>query len=308
MMAGMHRLVVISTGGTIATAAVADGSLRPVRSGADLTAGLGVEVIDLMSVDSSQLTPADWLRIGSAAEAAAEYADGIVIAHGTDTLEETALWLDLTYGGDVPIVLTGAGRPSDAPDADGPANLRDALTVASSPQSRGIGALISFGGVVRAPLGTTKVGGREMFGGAEPVGTVGGGFVMSTPKSRPYLGPVASVPRVDIVAAYPGADGTAIEAFAAAGARGLVLEAVGAGNVGQAVLSAVDRACANGLTVAVTTRVPDGHAAADYGPGHDLVSAGAVMVPRLRPSQARVLLMAALGTRSPVAEVIARCR
>jgi L-asparaginase len=307
MMSGMQRLVVISTGGTIATAAGADGTLRPARSGAELTAGLDVEVIDMMSVDSSQLTPTDWVSIASTVESATGRADGIVITHGTDTLEETALWLDLTYGGDVPVVLTGAIRPSDDPDADGPSNLRDALTVAASPQARGMGALISFDGVVRPPLGTTKLGGRDVFGGTEPLGIVtGAGFAASTVRNRPYLGPVGAVPRVDIAAAYPGADGTAVAAFIVAGAGGLVLEAVGSGNAGKAMVEAIGRACADGLAVAVSTRVPDGHAAAHYGPGHDLVAAGAVMVPRLRASQARVLLMAALGAGLPVAEVIAR--
>lgn len=309
MMIGMRRLVVISTGGTIATAADANGTLRPVRSGAELTADVDVDldVLDLMSVDSSELTPADWVSIGSAVEAAAARADGIVITHGSDTVEETALWLDLTYGGDVPVVLTCAVRPSDHPDADGPANVRDALAVAACPQARGLGVLISFGGLVRPPLGTTKLGGREIFGGSEPLGSVHQGrFTMATPRKRPYLGPVASVPRVDIVAAYPGADETAIAAFIAAGAQGLVLEAVGAGNAGKSIVAAIERACADGVVVAVSTRVPDSQVAANYGPGHDLANAGAVMLPGLRASQARVLLMAALGARLPVAEVIAR--
>ncbi len=307
MMAGMPRLVVITTGGTIATEAGADGTLRPARSGADLAADFDVEVVDLLSLDSSQLSPADWLRISAAVESAARRADGIVITHGTDTLEETAAWLDLTYGGNVPVVLTGAARPADDPDPDGPGNLRDALTVASSPQSDGLGVLISFAGAVREPLGTTKVGGAAVFGGASVLGTVTGSeFTACGERRRPYLGPVGSAPRVDIVAGYPGADGTAVAAFAAAGARALVLEAVGSGNAGTPMVAAVERACAAGLPVAVTTRVPGGHAVASYGPGRDLVAAGAVMVPRLRASQARVLVMAAIGAGLGVADIVAR--
>lgn len=308
MIAVMPRLVVISTGGTIATSADADGVLRPTRSGADLTAGLDVELIDLVSKDSSQLDPADWLRIGAAVNrAVADGAEGIVVTHGTDSLEETALWLELTYGGLPPVVLTGAARPADAPDADGPGNLRDACAVAASPVAWGSGVLMSFGGSVFAPLGTTKVGGDAVFGGTQPVGSVTAGrFSMTTTKERAHLGAVPSPARVDIAVAYPGADCTAIDAFVTAGARAVVVEAMGSGNAGAPVVDAVRRACERGVAVAVTTRVPGGHAHAAYGPGHELIQAGAVMMPRLRSSQARVLLMAAMGAGSSVPEVVDR--
>ena len=309
----MTRLVIVSTGGTIATSADEAGVLRPSRSGAELAARVSagaaelVEVIDLLAVDSSALTPADWLRIGEAVDHAARNSDGVVVTHGTDTMEETALWLDLTYRGDAPVVLTGAALPADAPDSDGPRNLRDALAVAADRRIRGLGVLISFGGAVRAPLGTTKVGGPQVFGGVPTVGGVSQGTLTITgPKDRPLLGAVAAAPRVDIAAAYPGADDAALRAFVDAGARGVVVEAMGSGNAGSAVIDAVRWATAAGVAVAVTTRVRDGSTAAVYGPGHDLVAAGAVMVPRLRASQARVLLMTALGAGLAVDQVIAR--
>ena len=303
----MPRLVVVTTGGTISTRADGEGVLRPVHGGAELAAGLDAQVIDLFAKDSSQLTPAEWLRIGAAVTEAAQNADGVVVTHGTDTLEETALWLELTYRGAAPVVVTGAALPADDPDADGPGNLRDALAVAASPLARELGVLICFAGAVLPPLGTTKVGGPGLFGGRPPVGEVRDGtFVVTGSKQRAYVGAVGDVPRVDIVAAYPGADGAAIDALALAGARGLVVEAMGAGNAGSPVVDAVRRASARGLAVAVTTRVPQGRTVALYGPGHDLVGAGAVMVPALRSSQARVLLMAALGLGLTVADVIAR--
>ncbi len=304
----MPRLVVIATGGTISTNRDADGVLRPARSGAQLADGLGVQVVDVLNLDSSQLTPSHWMLIETAVNTAvAEGADGIVITHGTDSMEETSLWLDLTYDGEVPVVLTGAMFSADSPEADGPGNLRDALAVAASPQARGLGALICFHGAVLAPQATYKVGGLQGFTGGVQVGTVSdGSFTLTGIKERPFLGTVTDTPRVDIVGAYPGADATAIEAFVAAGARGLVIAAMGHGNAGSMVIEGVRQAAASGVEVVITTRVSGGHTGLLYGPAHDLIQAGGVLSRGLWPSQARVLLMAALATGLPVRDAVAR--
>jgi len=292
----MPRLTVLTTGGTIATSADDDGVKLPSRDGAALLAGLAIDnvsVVDLMAKDSSQLTPRDWDTIADGIAAAeADGAEGVVVTHGTDTMEETAAWLALTLRPSLPVVLTGAMHSADDPDADGPANLRDALQRAADPATAGV--TVAFGGRILAALGLHKTG--HGFEGTESTGAA----------TFLALLRAADAPRVDVVALYAGADAVAIDACVAAGARGIVLEALGSGNAGDAVINAVARHRAAGVVVAVSSRVHGSGMHPDYGPGRALRHAGALVVPRLRPPQARVLVMAALAAGLPVGDVLAR--
>ncbi len=184
------------------------------------------------------------------------------------------------------MVITGALHSADAPDADGPRNLRDALALAGSAQACGLGVLVTLAGTVWQPLGLQKA--ATVTCAASPAGARHDrrrALHGARSKHRPFLGPLsaADAPRVDTIAVYPGADAVAMDACVAAGARGIVLEALGAGNAGAAVIDAVRRHCRDGV---VGRGVDAGSRRAGQSrlrPGRELADAGAVVVPRLRP-------------------------
>src|SRR6185436_5412362 len=161
----MTRVAVVATGGTIASTASAGGVVAS-RAAADLLGSthvtdIDVETVDLMTVGSYRMNLGH-IRLISDAVAdllarETDPIDGIVITHGTDTTEETAVLLDLVHDDPRPVVLTGAQRASDAADGDGPRNLADAILVAASPRARGLGVLIAFAGRVLPARGTRKV-------------------------------------------------------------------------------------------------------------------------------------------------------
>ncbi|MFC0447849.1 asparaginase [Rhodococcus jostii] len=296
----MPKVAVVTTGGTIASRRDGHGVSRPVVAGPDLlgSAGTGTElrVVDLMSKDSSSITFADMDRVRDAvtAELGDPDLDAVVVLHGTDTMEETAYLVDLHHDDPRPVVFTGAQRTFDHPESDAPANLADAIAVGANPALRGAGVLIAFGGALHRASGTRKTDttALDAFRSVRPAGDI--------PPRR--LDPLPWHPisgtRVDIVAAYPGADRVQIDACRAAGARGLVLDCLGSGNANAAVVEAVRDCVSAGIPVVVTTRVPHGPTSPSYGGGgggHDLVSAGALFSTDLRSGQARILLAALLA-------------
>lgn len=321
-----RRIAVLGTGGTIASRLDEYGAAQPVDRVDGIVAGLDlgeleVEARDLFVKDSSALTTADQALIVREVRTALEdpAIDGVVVTHGTDTAEETAYLLDLVHADDRPVVLTGAQRPADAPDADGPRNLQDALSVAADPAARGLGVLVVFDGLVLAARGTRKVHTREAAAFAQTDGpalgrVVDGRLVVAgAPAHRERLDiglhDIEAL-RVDIAAVHPGVDGTALEAFAAAGARGVVLVATGSGNANPAIVAAVADLTRQGVVVGLTTRVDTGPVSGIYGGGGggaDLVVAGAVPLGTLRAGQGRILLLAllaAVGDPDRVREVL----
>jgi L-asparaginase len=307
-------VTVLATGGTIASRADVRGGATAQDGGADLVARLDlpddveVRVRDVVRVGGFRMTldRVHGLARAVATELRDESVAGVVVAHGTDTIEESAFFLDLFHADPRPVVVTGAQRAADAPDSDGPRNLADAVTAAAAPAARGLGVLIGFGGGLFPARGTVKTHtlAADTFANPSggPLGWVHGGRVgvATAPRRGPALPLDAFDPaglRVDVVACYPDADATALRACAEAGARGLVLEATGAGNANPTICAAVAELTAAGVVVVTSTRVAAGPVTAIYGDGGgiDLLRAGAVPSGLLRPSQARMLLAALLG-------------
>lgn len=318
------RVAVIATGGTIASTATGGGVVASETAATLLdSAGVtGVEVctVDLMTTGSYRMTLGH-LRVISDAVAALlaregdDHVDGIVITHGTDTLEETAILLDLVHADPRPVVVTGAQRASDAADGDGPRNLADAVQVAASSDARHLGVLVVFAGRILPARGTRKMHTTALaafdsvLGGR--VGEVRGGAVSitSTPRRpKPMPRPTAAFDRtrVDLVEMYPGADATLVRAAVAAGATGIVIAGTGIGNANPAVVEAAGELLAAGITVVLSTRVPEGPVAGVYGNGGgaDLVAVGVPAASGLPATQLRILVALWLSHPRPQSEQV----
>lgn len=306
----MRRVVVISTGGTIASRWQGDGYAaeaagQEVLAAGAVPEGVDVTVVDLFTVNSSRLTTDHQLRLLHAVHdvLADPAVDGVVVTHGTDTLEESAFFLDLFHADRRPVVFTGAQQPLDAEDGDAAGNLYDALLTAAT--GRDIGVVIVFAGQVFAARGTVKkhTVDAHAFGDPDgpPLGRVQFGRV-SWSRRRPRPSALAlpaegvTAPRVDIVMHHSDGDTVLFDASLGAGARGVVLVGTGAGNATPQIADAVRKAAADGVLVAVSTRVAAGAVAPLYtgGGAVDLVASGARLAGTLRPGQARIAVLAAL--------------
>jgi L-asparaginase len=231
---------------------------------------------------------------------------GVVITHGTDTMEETAYFLDLTLPGDRPVIVTGAMRPSDMAGADGPANLTNAARAAVDPRARGRGAMVLMDDRLFAARDVTKTNSTRVdtFQAPEraPIAIVDADGLFyrgpSPGRSMPLfdIASVSELPRVDVVYGYAGADSVVIDALVSAGARGLVMAGVGRGGLTPGQNSALRRARAAGVVVVVGTRTGAGRVPVQRDDG--MVGAG-----DLNPQKARVLLMLALTRTTDPREV-----
>lgn len=238
--------------------------------------------------------------------------DGVVITHGTNTLEETAYFLHLTLKRDKPVVLVASMRPASGLSADGYLNLLNAVRVAADPASRGAGVLVVLNETIHSARDTTKTATYrvETFQGRDlgPLGYADndGRVIFYHRPSRRHtvdsefeVSDLAELPRVDVVVSYLGADGVMIDAAVAAGARGIVSAGTGAGRPTPGEEKALARAREAGVVVCQSTRVGSGRVVSSPG----LRRNGWVASDNLVPWKARLLLALALTRTSDVAVI-----
>jgi L-asparaginase len=312
----LPTVAVLSTGGTIASKQdPVKGGYLPALSGEDLVAAVPairkiaqIHVEQISNISSSDMTPAIWIRLASRVNellADPEIA-GIVVTHGTNTLEETAYFLDLTTKNTKPVIVVGAERPASDPDSDGPRNLLDAIRVATEPEALDKGVMVVMNGQINAARDVTKTNTSqvETFRSFE-FGALG---VVDVQSIRFYRVPLrrqtimidssTHLAKVDIVMSYAGADGLLIRSMLGDGAvQGLVIAGLGLGGVPGSMFDAIKEVRARGIPVVISTRVPTGRIfplSATKGSALTLKQIGCVLADNLTPQKARILLMLAL--------------
>jgi L-asparaginase len=321
----LPNVVVLATGGTIAGAAGSDVQaaytsgqvgvdqlLAAVPQAKKLANMRGEQVANIGSQDMNDEV---WLNLARRINelAAKSDVDGIVITHGTDTIEETAYFLNLVVKTKKPVVLTAAMRPSTALSADGPLNFYNAVAVAANKDAAGRGVLVvvndwihgassltkasttavqTFLSPLRGLVGTVAYGESEFYRGPVGKNTVGSEF---------SLDGVTALPRVDIVMAHENMDGALINAAAAAGAKGIVIAGVGNGNMTKPGLDALAAQAKKGIVCVRSSRVVTGRVGRKVEVDDDAL--GLVASDDLNPQKARVLLRLALLKQRSLADV-----
>jgi L-asparaginase len=309
-------IVILATGGTIAGAA-ASGTQAGYTSGAltidamiaavpgmtDLATIKGEQISNVGSQDMSfDIMLALAKRINQLL--ATPQVDGIVVTHGTDTMEETAFFLNLVVKSDKPVVMVGSMRPSTAVSADGPLNLYNAVGVAIDPNARGRGVLVVMNDWIHGAHSLTKTSTTAVqtfmspLRGVVGISTYGKNDFYNNPQWKHTTGSefditnVTKLPRVDILFACADMSPDLIEASAHRGAKGIVLAGVGNGNVNKASLDAAAQVAKQGVVVVRSSRVATGTVGRNVEVNDDEL--GFVASDELNPQKSRILLMLAL--------------
>lgn len=312
----LPNIVVLATGGTIAGAAASDVQagytsgqvgvdqlLAAVPQAKKLAILSGEQVANIGSQDMNDEV---WLKLARRVNEvlAKPEVDGIVITHGTDTIEETGYFLNLVVKSRKPVVLTAAMRPSTALSADGPLNFFNAVAVAANKGAAGKGVLVVVNDWIHGASSLTKTSTTAVQTFMSPlrglVGTVAYGEIeflngavgRNTVDSEFSLDGVTELPRVDIIMAHENMDGKIIDAAVAAGAKGIVIAGVGNGNMTKAGLDALAANAKKGIVCVRSSRVVTGRVGRNVEVDDDKLAL--IASDDLNPQKARVLLRLAL--------------
>ena len=314
------RIVIVATGGTIAGAADST-TAAGYKSGAvavdvlinavpQMKKFADVRGVQVSSVGSQDMNDELWVKLAGEVNRLAAQADvdGIAITHGTDTMEETAYFLNLVVKSDKPVVLTGSMRPSTSLSADGPLNIYNAVGVAADRRARGRGVLVVANDDIHGARAITKRHTTDVQTFVSPeAGLIGvclfddRTFVRSPARPHTSATPFTvaagqTLPRVDVIYAHAGMSPDLIDAAVANGAKGLVIAGVGDGNLTTPALEAVKRVIAKGAVVVRSSRVGEGVVRRNIEVADDKI--GTVASMELNPAKARVLLKLALTRTS----------
>jgi L-asparaginase len=307
------KIVLIGTGGTIASRYDPEhGRTVASQRGEDLLAQVpqlseiaALEIDDFATVPSFDMSAEFAHRLAGRINhhLARDDVAGVVVTHGTDTMEESCWLADLLLQSDKPAVFTGAQRAHDDPNPDGPGNILGAVRTAAAPDARGLGAMICFADQIHAARDVTKVSASALatFQSYDKgaLGEVDTGRVVlhRRPERRRSFVVDRLETRVSLLRLCLGFDVELARAALERGARGLVIEAFGRGNGPAALVPVVREAVAAGVSVVVTSRCPTGRVEPIYGKGggKDLADAGAIFAGDLKGPKARLLLMVLLS-------------
>lgn len=312
----LPRVLVVATGGTIAGRS-SGGQLtgaQLVEAVPELAGVARIEVEEFARVGSSAMTPDHWLRLARRInEAFDEDEDlaGVLVTHGTDTMEETAYFLHLTIDDARPVVLVGSMRNASAVSADGPANLLSGTRVAVAPEARRQGVLVVMNDEIHSARDVRKTDNNRVdtFASSEwgALGVVDVDRVLfrrriatrHTIDSELHLGSADRLPDVRIVTDYAGNDGAVLRSFGEDGVEGVVVHAFGGGRPSPEMRRAAEEVAALGVPVVLASRVPEGRV---MGSAQNL-ERGVLAAGDLPPHKVRVLLMLALLERRAAAEL-----
>ncbi len=313
----LPRVAVLATGGTIAGQAGDSSKTAGYKAGVvgvdkllDAVPALGsiarIHAEQIASIDSKDMSAALWTQLARRIDEllAQDDIDGVVVTHGTDTLEETAYLLHLTVKSAKPVVLTAAMRPSTALSADGPLNLLNAVTVAASKDAAGKGVLVAFNNQIHSARDVTKTSTYAVDAFRSPetgvLGFVQDGrveFQRTVVRAHTVASEFAVAdrwPMVEIVASYADVSRVTVDALVAAGVRGIVVAGTGNGSMHAVLTQALADAVKQGVAVVRASRVGSGHVMRNGAANDDAL--GTVSAGTLNPYKARVLLMLAVAS------------